>query len=400
MVSLFLTAVICVPLSLDEALNRTAQASGVISAFAAVEMKRDMNTRISTLADGLQIAIQPGWRFLPSTEKQMQMGLAVTQPFRLSSFSTHRREQALFEANALHANARLNAFQREIATTVAWFALWEGWQQLGEVEQAKQLAEKLLTIVARAAALGVLSTNDEAEAQVFLSEAELQRLSAEGDIWDRSATLAKAMGQTMSTPIAVTAELPNTPVRSPEPQAQPRCHPEVEQDHALALSSVSREKEEESYRTSRFDVGLAAYYDNPRGLVTFVNFGVDLGVFDRGERERGSLLAQARLSEGRAADAEKAAITSLALLRHEREHRAEVKQELSERLLPALDKLDQRNERRLAAGDMSVFELVQGKRRLLEFRRRLRSAEAMLGSAEQVLARYETLLSRCTESRP
>jgi outer membrane protein TolC len=395
------TALLTAPLSLDSALQRTAQAPGVRQNFAAVDIKRDMNRHLSPLADGLQIAIQPGWRFLPAAEKQFQMGLSVTQPFRLSAFGTHRKEGANFEASALEANARLNAFQREVATTAAWFSLWEGWQQLHEVEQAKVLAERLLVLVARAAALGVLSASDEAEAQVFLSEAELQRLAAEGEVWDRSAQLAKAMGEAMTEPITVTDEIDAAPTAAALKAARQlaQCHPEVQQDRALAAASRSKEREEASYRASRFDVGVAAYYDNPRGLVTFLNFGVDLGLFDRGERERGSALAQARLAEGRATDAERAATTTLTLFEHEIEHRAEVQRELSTRLLPSLERLDQQNERRLSAGDITVFELLQGRRRLLATRTRLRTAEAQLGSARQVFARYFTLLDHCTEQK-
>ena len=402
MVPLLLSALLSAPLSLDDALARTARSPGVRQTFAAVDLKRDMNTRISPLADGLQIAIQPGWRFLPATEKQFQMGLSVTQPFRLSSFGANRRENAFFEANALEASARLNAFQREVATTTAWFSLWEGWQQLREVEQAKVLAERLLVLVARAAGLGVLSASDEAEAQVFLSEAELQRLNAEGEVWDRSALLSKAMGEPMTEPITVTPDIAAVPTIafSKTAAALTQCHPEVQQDRALASASLSKEREEASYRASRFDVGLAAYYDNPRGLVTFLNFGVDLGLFDRGECERGNALAQAKVAEGRAVDAEQAAITTSTLFEHEVEHRAEVQQELSARLLPALERLDQQNERRLSAGDITVFELLQARRRLLATRTRLRSAEAQLGNARQVAARYLALLDHCPERRP
>lgn len=398
--NLFLACLVAAaPLSLEQALARTRQSAIVSSGFAAADDKRHMNSDISWLADGLQVSVQPGWRFFPTTERQVQMGGSITQPFRLSGFAQHRKDEAFAHADALAASAKLVSFTRDEATTRAWFHLWEGHRQFEEARDAHAQAEQLENLVARAAALGALTAADESEAQSFKSEAALQLLSAEGDVWDRSAVLAQAMGVPLQEPLHTTDDLPaaaqSTLAMDQNVMSLLSCHPEVQQDLAQARAARSREREEASYRSNRIDVGVAAYYDNPRGFVTFLNLGVDLGWFDRGERERGSHLAEARLAEGRAKDAESSLGSTLRLLIHEQQHREEVWQEVKSKLVPSLHTLDAQNEKRLAAGDITVFERLQSKRRLLSARVRLRASEAQLGLARESLAHLLRLLGDC-----
>lgn len=401
---LWLAAAMPTAVSLDEALTRARTSVAVSSGFAAVAEKRALNDRISPLADGLQIAVQPGWRFLPSSERQAQMGLAVTQPFRLGSYSQHRRDEAMHSAAALAAAAELEAFSRETAAMVAWFALWEARTRLAEAGRERALAARTVELVGRSAQLQVLTAADASEAQSYLSEAELQRLNAEGELWDRSADLARAMGERMTDVLVTTDDLPAASEvpreRLDRVGSTIGCHPRVRQEAALARASRSREREEATFRAGRFDVGLAAYYDNPRGFVTFLNLGVDLGLFDRGERDRGSALAAARQAEGRAEDAAANARTTLTLLVHERAHREEVRVELSERLVPALERLAEQNEKRLSAGDIAVFELLQTRRRLLSARARLHGADAQLSLAQQAIARFAALFDQCDGGAP
>lgn len=399
MILLLACLVAATPLSLDQALALTHQSAIVSSAFAAADDKRLMNKEISWLADGLQVGVQPGWRFSPATERQVQMGGSITQPFRLSGFARHRKDEAFARADSLAASAKLTLFTRDEATTRAWFHLWEGQRQVEEARDAHAQAEHLDGLVARAAALGALTAADQSESQSFLSEAALQLLSAEGDLWDRSAALAQAMGVPLLEPLHTTDTLPATSQSNlavdQDISTLLSCHPEVQQDLAQARAARSREREEASFRSNRVDVGVAAYYDNPRGFVTFLNLGVDLGWFDRGERERGNYLAEARLAEGRAKDAESSLSSTLRLLIHEQQHREEVWLEVKNKLVPSLQTLDAQNEKRLAAGDITVFERLQSKRRLLSSRVRLRAAEAQVGLARESLAHLLRLLGDC-----
>ena len=163
-----------------------------------------------------------------------------------------------------------------------------------------------------------------AEARAYHAEARVAVLNAEGEAFQSGLTLAREVGAPEALPLRAEGALPAAPVPSPalRPDYLQRMNalPVVALKDFQARAARARAVEEEAARGSIAQLGAVLQRDAPGGLVISGIARVTFPVFDRGERERAGLQADATRLEGEHGDALVAARTDLAASFHEVDH--------------------------------------------------------------------------------
>ncbi|MCY1021397.1 TolC family protein [Pyxidicoccus sp. MSG2] len=367
------------PLSFAEALALAERAPLPDAAARALESKRAADARMSTLANP-QLVVEPGWRRSEAAGGGLDLRVGVAQPFNLSGHGAARAEAARLETEALCAEARALLLARRLSVAEAWLLLWAAEQAHARAAEEVRLAGELRRAVESAAALGAATALDVAEATTYAAEARLAELDAQGQVAERRAAFSRQVGGRGTWPVSAAGPLPEVVLppesRWPELQASAARLPAVVARRFQARAERARADEVRAARGVQLQLGVAALreYDGAVGGVATV--GVTPPVFDRAERERGTLLAGATRLEGEAAADAATAGADLALALHEVEHSHEVAEVLRGTLLPGAEKAASLAELLFRAGDATVLEVVRLRRALVTARIRLGHAQA------------------------
>ena len=369
------------PLSFTEALALAQRAPLPEAAARALEARRAMDARLAPLANP-QLVVEPGWR-RSEAAGGLDLRVGVAQPFNLSGHGAARAEAARLETEVLSEEARSLLLARRLSVAEAWLLLWAAEQAQAQAAEEVRLAGELRQAVASAAALGAATALDVAEATTYAAEARLAELDAQGRVAERRAAFSRQVGGRGAGPVSASGPLPEVALPSealwPELRARASRLPQVVSRVFQARAERARADEVRAARGFQLQLGVAALreYDGAVGGVATV--GVTPPVFDRAERERATLLANATRLEGEAADAAAGAGADLVLALHEVEHSHEVVEVLRGTLLPGAEQAVRLAELLFRAGDATVLEVVRLRRSLVTARIRL--GHALAGEA-------------------
>jgi outer membrane protein TolC len=228
------------------------------------------------------------------------------------------------EESVLEAEARAVLLARRLAIAQAWLELWAAEQAVTQSAHEVELAESFRKAVEGAAKLGATTKLEVAEASAYLAEARLAKLDTEGTLAERRLVLARLLGHEPTRPLRAEGTLPEVelpPEEAREPLvARASRLPEAEARELGARLERARAAEVRATRGTLLQVGLAGLreYDGAAGGALTLTLTPPL--FERGERDHGTLLANAERLEGEARDVGHRAAAELTLAFHEVEH--------------------------------------------------------------------------------
>jgi len=367
------------PLTFEEALALAGRTPGPQSAARAAEVRRSEGARLSPFVFNPQVTLEPGYR-QRADERGADVRVGVSQTFSLSGQTGARNTAVRAEEAVLDAEARAVLLARRLAIAEAWLRLWAAEQAIIQSAHELQLATSFRDAVQGATKLGASTKLELAEASAYLAEARLAELDAEGQVAERRVELAMLLGREPSRPLRATGELPEVAL-PPDAEwaplvAQASRMPEASARTLGAQLERARAAEAHASRGTLLQVGVAGLreYDGAAGGALTLTLTPSL--FERGERDRGTLLASAERLEGEARDASHRAAAGLALSLHDVEHSREVLTALRGELLPAAEEAARLRELLFQSGDSTVPEVVLARRALASARIRLGYARA------------------------
>jgi outer membrane protein TolC len=370
--------------TLDEAMSEASSAPMVQALKRATREKRSWNGRISTATGNPSLNYFAGLRpDLPPPRVEMELG--VYQPFNLSGLSGARKRAAGAEAEELEALTGSVELVYRVEVAQAWFRLWEAEHDLARAKAEAELAGSFLSKVARAVELQAMTAADLSDAQAYHAEATLSAVNAEGDLFDAGMALARQLGRSTTTPLHARLDEPQIPAVMPLPAEElPK-----RADRLPGVATLLRSAEAEGSRLQEFgatrgvqlQVGLSVLRSFNVGTGGVVSAAVSLPVLDKGERERGALVAEYERLRGEYESGRAAAVTELTVAQHEVEHTQEVLEALESKVVPALKKASQERLRLLELGEGSILDSIITRRALIAGETRLSRARAAHGSA-------------------
>ena len=315
-------------LTFDAALGLTAATPKVVGTARSAEEKAALDRQISALPYNPQLTVMPGWRFAPRDARQPELVAEIIQPWNFSGQPRARRQTVALEERVLQTEARVAALASRLSAARAWINVWAAEHVLEETRREERIAAELERLVDRAAALGAMTRADLAEARAYHAEARVAVLNAEGEAFQSGLTLAREVGAPEGLPLRAEGALPAAPVPSSALRSdylqRMNALPAVALKDFQARAARARAVEEEAARGTIAQLGAVLQRDAPGGLVISGIARVTFPIFDRGERERAGLHADATRLEGERGDALVAARTELAARFHEVDHTADL----------------------------------------------------------------------------
>ena len=336
------------------------------AAGRAVKAKTELDGRIAAVLYNPQLSIQPGWRIEPRDARQPEFVVEILQPWNLSGHGDARRRTASVEEDVLRVEARAAALAARLGAARAWIDLWAAEHVVEEARREETIARELERLVDRAAALGAMTRADLAEAGAYHAEARIAVLAAEGDVFQRGLALGRELAEREALPLQTNGDLPS-PSIPPEAQRSEYLDrvdglPAVTLRELQARAARARELEELAARGTLAQFGAVVQRDAPGGLVVSALARVTVPFFERGERERAGIRAEAARLEGEQRDALIAARVELALGFHEVSHSAEVLAVLRDDLAPASRQAAETRRRIFEHGGATLLEVLQSDR--------------------------------------
>jgi cobalt-zinc-cadmium efflux system outer membrane protein len=378
-------------MTFDEALGLTATTPRVVGNARALNEKAATDREISALPYNPQVTVMPGWRFAPRDARQPELVAEIIQPWNLSGQPSARRRTVSLEEKVLEAEARATALAARLAAARAWIDVWAAEHVLEETRREEHIAGELERLVDRASTLGAMTRADVAEARAYHAEARVAVLNAEGERYQRGLILGREIGSPEAAPIHAAGSLPDAPVPPPSKRSeylqQMAALPGVVIKTFQAQAAAARDLEEKAARGTIAQLGATLQRDAPDGLVVSALARVTFPVFDRGERERAGMRADAARLQGERDDVLVAARSELAASFHEVDHTAELLAVYRDDLAPASREAAQTRRRIFENGGATLLEVLQSERTAIAAASRLRRIEA-----EQAWARAKLWL--------
>ena len=370
------------PVSFEQALAGADAAPELRGQRSAMTAHHLFARQLSGRDANPELVIYPGWRFGSNARFEIQGQL--TQSVLLSDFGDARRKALAAEAQVLRAALADKAMHGRQRIARAWIRAWAATARHAVAQDAAQQAQTFLENIERAAKRHVVTIDAAADARAEGAAAQMAVLDAEGLKTDAGFALAEAMQTPTGESMRVEGALPR-PVL-PKGDALDALLltaanlPSVRRARLVAVAAQARLIEAQERNAPRLTAGLMAQVDD--GWVAFGVLGISLPVLDAGERERAGLAADRHQAEGRAAAAERQAMSQLRQTLHEVTHTREVEAALQMTLIPALQGAVDARARAFKAGQTQVFELLRARRRLVLARRDLIDAQAQRALAE------------------
>lgn len=376
---LLVTALVAsTPISFDEALTRADRAPEVSAALGASAARQDALGRLGHMTANPLLQAQPGLR----TENGATLPegqLTLQQSFNVAGLSSARRETAAKELDAARWEARGRRRDLRIAVARAWLDTWALTEASHAVLEEEAMAKELLLRIQKAVASDGLTRVDLASAKAFAAEARAFHLALEGQAIDAGGRLAVLLG--LDDIATVDGPLPGLG-ETPAPVADAAfTWPGVKLLEAQVVGERSRGDEAVAQYGTGLQVQLQGGKEAPSQWFANLAVGVTLPLFDVGARDRSVHEAQARLLEGELTKARAGARVTLALLKHELEHTAEVFATVHGQQLPAAVEAANLQLKRFAGGEATLQELLLVRRLAVAARVEAIRAQAALLAA-------------------
>ncbi|MDB4991460.1 MAG: hypothetical protein JWN04_6638 [Myxococcaceae bacterium] len=370
-----------------QALEQSKHAPLLEAAVTIESARREHAERVSLMTHNPIFGVQPGERSMAKGGSGFEVYVSLSQRVNLAGLS-RRRKEALERELAHDAAARV-ALRATVRRGIAelWFARWSAQEAMEVAQRERQLAAELESKVDVMVAAGEGTVLEQAAARTWAAEAEISALTFEGDALTAGVTLARAMGQTPTTPQAVASELPSIDVEQ-ELSARGalmdvRGAPAVVSATTLREADVSRLAETAAARGPTMAFGALGWKEGGGDLAAVATLEVDVPVFERGERERATAAAEVERARGNEQDTVLAAQAERVLWLHDVEHSREVLTVVEQKLLPAAHALADAQYKRVQAREATAQEWVLSRRAVLKG-----ELDAIRARATHALARF------------
>ncbi len=376
----------------DDALRQASAVPQLQAARQALDRKRAMNRKIATLTSNPQIGMQVGYR-RELDVSGLETQVNVQQSMSLGNYSQARKRAALAEETQLAAELETQRLLRELRAGRAWLRLWGTVQVLHAAEHEVELAQKLTERTTKAVAAGAMTQADLSEAESYQAEAELAHLTLEGEAFEQGLELANSIGLSVAAPLRPTGGLPvvelpplTDALRAELSRLAERLPSVVEQQHATR-AETARHEELRTHRLGSLWLG-AQFVREPSAPFSLVGtMGMQLPLFDRGEREQADTLAQIARKQGEEAEELLRARSLVAQALHDVGHSEQIVLKLQQSALPATEQTLRLRERLLSLGDATVLEVLMQRRAVFALRGRLGRAQAEHANSRFFLSR-------------
>lgn len=386
----------------DEALAMAPQAPGARAAARALTARRAGDEDIGGTAGPLTLTVNPGYRFTPDAERGLEGQVAVAQGWNLADLTGARRRAASAERRALSAEVRAAALSSRLDAARRWIDVRTLEELSVLAQQQLELAERGERFMARAAAEGVRTAMDAAEARAYRAEIERQRFELGMSLQHAGIDLAVAMGRTSPEPLRTTGPAPRPAL--PELRSldayvtRAQQLPEAVALRLAATAARAREAEESAAYGSHLSAGVQLQREPPAAYTALGTFSLALAPFDRGQRQRSIARAEAESLAARAAQAQLEASAGVSRALYDLRAARERKERVETDWLVAAEELADRLERAVAVGEATVYELLEARRRHVEVQQLLVRARADVLWAEIRLWLLIAELERTQES--
>ncbi len=387
-VVLLLAAPVAV-LSFDDVLRGAEAAPAVEGSRLALQTKRQLDRQISSLTQNPSLSVQVGYRALPRTAREPEVLFELVQPWNVAGHGHARRQAASLEEDLLGAELRERRLVQRLRAARAWVELWTAERLWEAIERELKIALELEGLVAKAVAAQAATRAELAEAQTFTAEIEQALLAAEGERYERGLDLAQQIASASTGALGTTGGLPTPPLPDLSSEAAQRLLLE----RAAALPEVARRRleerveraravEERAARGTQLGVGVVLQRDAPGGLVASGMIRVTPSLFEHGQRERATLLAEAERAAQQVRASSIEARVELERTLHEVEHTAAVATGLEGKLVPSSRASAEAKRRIFRAGESTLFEVLTAERIAVAAAGRLERARAQAAWAK------------------
>ena len=376
-IAVFLLATPARSLDFDAAIGLAPNQPQLAGLQAAQQLRRELDATLPTLSGNPEVALGPGVGVGPAGSGPA-LQLALAQSWNLGGLPAARRQAAAAERAALAAQWRAQHLQARLAAARAWLQTAEAQALLLAAEAELDLAKQLQQLSQKAAARGVVTAADAAEAAAFAGEVELRAVFYEGEVHDRSADLARLCALPPE-PLPEASGAPPTVLLPSaaawrELVARAGELPAAAQRQLQAQAEAARATETRALHASSLQVGVAATRDSQGELQAFATLGLRWSLFDSGQRVAAVAAEQQAHATGEAAQARHDAAHLLAQAWHEVEHSREREAVLRVTIHPAVVELVRLREQAFQRGAATVFEVLRARRERSEAFRRLTEA--------------------------
>jgi len=369
-------------ITFDEAISLSTRIPRVEGTERALEARRSGDADIGGTSQGLSIEATPGARILSEQDSGFEGSLSITHSWNLGDLTGARRRAARAEREVLDAERRALALLARLEAARRWIDLWRLEQLAGLLREEQALAGALAEATARAVGAGAQTSVDAAEVEAHVAAVELRAIALEGEQHEASIGLSVAMGRSPSATLRPDGSPPEPALPNDVDLARVERLPGVAVERLAAAAERAREAETAAGYAPIFSLGAQVMRESPDGIVVGGVVGLSFPLFDQGQRARSVARGEAERREGQAAQARLDAERELSLAVHDVEHQRLQEQAARERLVPAIERLTERREAALRAGEGTIFALLDARRRGLEARARAIEARAARAWAE------------------
>ena len=370
------------PVPFDEAISLSLRAPAIEGAERALEARRAGDRDIGGTSQGLTIQATPGARILSEQDRGFEGQLSVTHSWNLGDLTGARRRAAAAEREVLAAERRALALLARLEAARRWIDLWRI-GELGRLLREEQaLTRALAELTARAVSAGVATSPDQAEVDAHVAEVALAAIALEGAEHEASIALSVAMARAPSPTLRAAGSPPQPALPDELDLARIEQLPRVAVERLGAAAERAREVEVAAAYAPVLALGAQIQRESPDGVIVSGVIGLSVPLFDQGQRARSTSRGEAERREGEHAQARLEAERELILAAHDVDHQRRQLAAARELLVPAFERLIERREAALRAGEGTVFLLLDARRRGLDARERAVEAEAARAWAE------------------
>lgn len=367
-------------LRFDDVLGSVEESPRVAAATAALATKRALDHQLSRATANPSLSFQGGYRLLQRTARGPEFLIELTQPANLSGHSSARRDAVAAEERVLATAVDARRLERRLAAAQAWLELWAAERVHAAAAEEVQIARALRDSTERLVVAGSLTRADRAAADAYLAEAELAELGAEGERFERGLDVLAALARDDQAPASTAGPLPSPELPPRETWAALVASvgslPSVQLAALHARVEKARAIEERAARGTSAQFGLVVQRDSPGGLVLSGMARVTPALFERGERERGVVAAEADRLAGEAILSQRTARVDLQRALHEVEHTASVVEGLERGLVPASRSTAELRRRIFLQGEATLLEVLTTERAAVAAQTRLERSRA------------------------
>lgn len=373
----------------EEALDRARRSPEVLAAGRAADEKRAVDESVSGLGNpevGLSAGVRAG-----ELDQGFEGEVSIVQPIPLAPLGSERRKAARAETKVLDAQARGLLLERSLEVAEAYVRLHAALRIREETDRAVEYADELLASIERGQRAGIFTSEQVTSARSHAAKARLARLDAEGEAFDLGIELARTILHAGPYPLRTAGPLPHVDLPPEDRRAEalrPERLPPVLASILRAEAARARLRERE-VEGRAFWVGIggtALRESQERALLGTLS--ITLPLFERNQRERGQLLAEAREEEARGEEARAGAGALVSSLLYEVDHTEEVHRLVVDDLLPTAEERLRLVQLSFGAGESTLLEVRQAQEELATVRIGLHRAEAARALARLRLALF------------